>query len=358
VPPAAYLERSLYLGPGAGEMRAGNLRGFPSLVQRCGGDPWRILERQGIDPASFADPDRYIGCAAAVRALEYCRAAFGQPLFGLRLAETQSPDVFGSVAVMARAAATCREGLRCFTDYLPLTHCRESPLELVTANNRAELRWNVRGEFAMTEQANYQAMMLNLKILQMLAGPEFRPDYVTLRCAVSAKDRVLIEERIGCPVSTGAGAYAIGFPLRVLDWPVATADRLVFSLLESHFRHVAPAPADDVVQRVESFVRASLPTGTCTIARCAQNLGMNVRTLQWRLKEDGAVFSEILERQRIELAKSELRGGRASIHEIALMLGYSEQASFGRAFKRWTRLNPRAYRLQEAGGTGVRPRGR
>jgi len=338
-------------------MRAGNLRGFPSLVQRYGGDPWRILERQGIDPVSFADPDQYIECTAAVRALEYCRAAFDEPFFGLRLAEIQSPDVFGAVTAMARAAPTVREGLRCFTDYLPVIHCRESPLEVVTASGRAELRWNVRGDFAMTEQANYQAMLLNLKILQMLGGAEFRPDYVTLRFAVSAPDRARLGDRLGCRVAGGSGAYAVGFPLRVLDWPVATADRLVFSLLEGHLSRVRPAPTDAIVQRVEGFVRSTLPTGNCTIARCAQKLGMNVRTLQWRLKEEGTIFSEILERQRIELAKGELRGGGASIHEIAVMLGYSEQASFGRAFKRWTGLNPRAFRLRESGeAPGLRRR--
>jgi len=337
-------------------MRAGNLRGFPSLVQRYGGDPWRILERQGIDPVRFADPDHYIDCTAVVRALEYCRSAFGEPLFGLRLAEMQTPDVFGAVTAMARAAATVRDGLRCFTDYLPVIHCRESPLEVVTSGARAELRWNVQGDFALTEQANYQAMLLNLKILQMLGGPEFRPDYATLRFAVSAHDRARLEDRIGCRVATGCSAYAIGFPVRVLDWPVATADRLVFSLLQSHLSRVAPAPSEGVAQRVEGFVRGALPTGACTIARCAQKLGMNVRTLQWRLKEEGTIFSEIVERQRIELAKGELRRGLASIHEIAVMLGYSEQASFGRAFKRWTGLNPRAYRLREAGKPPARQR--
>jgi AraC-like DNA-binding protein len=353
-----YPDPSLHFGPGDGEMRAGNLRGFPSLVQRYGGDPWRILERQGIDPVTFADPDQYIDCTAVVRALEYCRSAFGEPLFGLRLAEIQSPDVFGAVTAMARAAGTVRDGLRCFTDYLPVIHCRESPLEVVTASGRAELRWNVQGDFAMTEQANYQALLLNLKILQMLGGPEFRPDYVTLRFAVSAHDRARLEDRLGCRVAAGSGAYAVGFPLRVLDWPVATADRLVFGLLKGHLSRVAPAPVDDIAQRVEGFVRSTLPTGACTIARCAQKLGMNVRTLQWRLKEEGTIFSEILERQRIELAEGELRSGAASIHEIAVLLGYSEQASFGRAFKRWTGVNPRAFRLRERGETPRRPRPR
>ncbi|HET8882355.1 MAG TPA: helix-turn-helix transcriptional regulator, partial [Solimonas sp.] len=101
-----------------------------------------------------------------------------------------------------------------------------------------------------------------------------------------------------------------------------------------------------VVERVEDYVRGALSLGNCSIERCAKRLGTSVRTLQANLSESGLRFSDILEQQRIELAKVHLQEGRLSLDEIALLLGYSEQSSFGRAFKRWTGMTPQRYRRQ------------
>jgi len=338
------LDGPLDVGPGAGQMRAGNLSGFHALVQRYGADPRRVLERHDIDPVAFADPDNFIACSAAVSALEDCRARFDAPLFGLELAALQGPDVFGCVAALGRAAPTLRQGLQGIIDYLPVTHSREGELEIVATHVGAELRWRGNGDFATIEQANYQALLLNLKILQMLGGPEFKPTYVELMLNVPPKDLDRIQAAVGCRVNGRRDGNAIGFSASALDRPVPTANRTLFSLLGGYLQRAKAASAATTVERVETYIRGALPSGACTIARCAQKLGSSVRTLQLRLAESGLKFSDLVEKQRVELACAALRDSPASVHEIAAMLGYSEQASFGRAFKRWTGLTPRAYR--------------
>jgi len=69
-----------------------------------------------------------------------------------------------------------------------------------------------------------------------------------------------------------------------------------------------------------------------------------VRTLQARLAGDGARFSELVETQRETLARQHLKQSTLSLDEIAERLGYGEQTSFGRAFKRWTGQTPQQYR--------------
>lgn len=73
---------------------------------------------------------------------------------------------------------------------------------------------------------------------------------------------------------------------------------------------------------------------------------MSVRTLQARLSSEDARFSELVEKQREDLAKAYLSQGIHSLDEIADRLGYGEQTSFGRAFKRWTGMTPQQYRTQ------------
>jgi AraC-like DNA-binding protein len=46
----------------------------------------------------------------------------------------------------------------------------------------------------------------------------------------------------------------------------------------------------------------------------------------------------------VEVAKLYLQEGEITLDEVALRLGYSEQTSFGRAFKRWTGETPQRFR--------------
>ncbi len=85
-------------------------------------------------------------------------------------------------------------------------------------------------------------------------------------------------------------------------------------------------------------------SSTCAIERCADKPGVSVRTVQTRLDQAGSTFSDLLESQRLELAKTYLQQRELSLDEVAIRLGYTEQSSFGRAFKRWTGLSPSAWR--------------
>ena len=80
---------------------------------------------------------------------------------------------------------------------------------------------------------------------------------------------------------------------------------------------------------------------------------MSVRTLQAQLSDAGIHFSDILEKQRIDAAKACLEQGQIPLDDVAAMLGYAEQSSFGRAFKRWTGLTPKNYRQTVRGCSQV-----
>jgi AraC-like DNA-binding protein len=91
-------------------------------------------------------------------------------------------------------------------------------------------------------------------------------------------------------------------------------------------------------------MRGSMSSGNCTIERCSGKLGISVRTLQAHLSDAGLNFTDMLEQQRVDAAKAYLEQAQLSLDDVAAMLGYAEQSSFGRAFKRWTGYTPKRYR--------------
>jgi AraC-like DNA-binding protein len=68
---------------------------------------------------------------------------------------------------------------------------------------------------------------------------------------------------------------------------------------------------------------------------------MAERTLKRKLAEQGASYSELLDRQRQTRALELLRTD-ASIDDIAERLGYADAANFTCAFRRWTGKSPHA----------------
>ena len=70
---------------------------------------------------------------------------------------------------------------------------------------------------------------------------------------------------------------------------------------------------------------------------------MSPRSLQLQLAQEGTSYKILLNRARQNLARSYLQQARYSIKEIAFLLGFSDAATFTRAFRRWTGESPRRF---------------
>jgi AraC-like DNA-binding protein len=336
--------------PSHGTIHNGYLRGLVDLVRRRGCDPRKVLEHHDIDSRTFEDPDQHTKCANAVNLLESCSGLLHDPLFGMRLAELQGPDAFGCAATLARAAPTLRIALQSLVDYVPVSASPDCEVEVVTGRDVAELRWRTDTGLGDSEQVNYQGLFLFAKTLQMLAGPHFRPRYATLTFEIARPNLQSIQDRLGCKVTGNAEAHAIAFPVEILDRPIATSNKMLFSLLGGYLAQMRSASRSSFVEQVESYVRRALASGNCSVNGCAAKLGTSSRTLQKRLTKMDVKFSNIVQSERIKLAKHALLHGDSTLDEIALQLGYSEQTSFGRAFKRSTGVTPQAFRSTEDRG--------
>lgn len=89
-----------------------------------------------------------------------------------------------------------------------------------------------------------------------------------------------------------------------------------------------------------------MPTGRCTLRMCAAAMGISPRTLQIRLEAKGESFTEMVEERRAAIARQLIALGDLSMIEIAGLLGYAEQSSFSRAFRRWYGASPQQVRAE------------
>lgn len=338
------LDGPLDLAPSDGQCRAANFAGLAYVARQHGRDARGIVERHGLEARVLTDPESLIAPQQLADVFEYCSTLFDDALFGLHIATMQDPEVFGCVTALCRSAPTVRAGIRCLMEYLPVIHAPDCEVVLIEGRETAELTWLVNTDLGVNDQANYQAAMLNVKLLQAMGGPGFKPSWVSLSADPRNSDMPELERVLGCRVSPRSPHNSVAFPVHTLDQPVPSANRLLYRLLGGYLEQVKAAHSQSVIDRVESYIRGSLASGTCSVERCAEKLGMSVRTLQARLAIENTRFSELVESQREKLAKSHLAQRQLSLDEIADRLGYGEQTSFGRAFKRWTGMTPHQYR--------------
>ena len=80
------------------------------------------------------------------------------------------------------------------------------------------------------------------------------------------------------------------------------------------------------------------------IKEVAFKLHMSESTLRRRLKEESSSYRIICDEVRDVLAKKYLTTTNLTISDIAMLLNYSEAASFRRAFVRWNKVTPNDYR--------------
>ena len=80
------------------------------------------------------------------------------------------------------------------------------------------------------------------------------------------------------------------------------------------------------------------------LAELAQQFNMSEATMQRRLKNEGIHFQQLKNDIRRDLAISLLQQNNLTLQDISEQLNFHDASAFHRAFKKWTGLNPGAYR--------------
>jgi AraC-like DNA-binding protein len=152
----------------------------------------------------------------------------------------------------------------------------------------------------------------------------------------------------GCDVEFGAASDEIVFQASAASLPIVGSDNYLNNLL---LRYAEEALADrpqvhtSLRSAVERVLPKLLPHAKASASSVAQKLAISTRTLSRKLRDEDVAFAEILEETRASLARRYLAERDLPVSEIAWLLGYGEVSSFTHAFKRWTGMTPRQFRL-------------
>ncbi len=152
----------------------------------------------------------------------------------------------------------------------------------------------------------------------------------------------------GCDISFAGHDTRLVFDHSFLQAPIRLADPGLAGLLEQQAQAMyLSLPTDDALsQKLQGCLLKYLPEGGPDLPLMARELGVSCRQLQRLLTQRGLTFQTLMRRTREQLAKRYLADPSLSLTEIAMLLGFSEQSAFSRAFTRYAGQSPRIYRQQ------------
>lgn len=226
--------------------------------------------------------------------------------------------------------------------------------EIKVGKNRACLTWKMN-HTELTGERHFSESVLSLfmSMMRFLTEDQFRIQEV--RFTHPCPENTAEHERIfSAPLAFKQKSNEVVFDSSCLDIPILLANSNILEDLEKLVQkaiHRAYA-LNSVAEKVSQIIfKAILQEKKSDIGTIAGHLAMTARTIQMKLKEEGTSFRKLLDRARKEIAVAYLKDAGASISEVALLLGFSDQSAFQHAFKRWTGETPGNYRKNE--GTGL-----
>lgn len=313
-------------------------------AEERGVDTTDLLDRAGLDRESLEDPDARIPGSTVMAIWNALRERTGDPALQLAAPATLPFGAYRVIDYLVAASATVGEGIRRFAGFFGLiADAVELGIERDDEGHWLDLAMADGGPVPPV-YVDYVFAALVSRI-RMRIRPDLRVCRVELRQSeppASAQYGKLFR----APVHFAAAADRVGFSHEQWEAPTDSPDAALARVLEEHARILArriPQARSGFRAEVQKTI-ASIPPEGGSAAEVARALHISVRTLQRRLVANGTTFRELSNTVRGQLAEGYLADRKVSIAEVAFMLGFSDQSSFNRAFRRWTGESPGRWR--------------
>lgn len=298
----------------------------------------------GITEKELLDGDALVARTQEMRLIENLILALPEvPGLGLNLGLQYNIATFGIWGFAIRTCRTLRDAAAMAVRYIPLStaYCRIYQFEEAgffgIGMDPESIPIHLRQFLLERDMATAFNLMKELSLAGMkIAAVEFQgapPEYADLIAQICGVKPTYHSSRNAAKVRTEDA-----------DRPLPTFDAHLVRMLDDQCRQQLQRRQ---VAGVAGQVRQQLlgPLGlVASLDEIAANIAMSPRSLRRKLEQEGTSFRALLDEERLQIAQQLLSGSEMKLDELAIHLGYTDTASFTRAFRRWMGCSPGEYR--------------
>ena len=266
---------------------------------------------------------------------------------GLKIAEYVQPKHLGILAYIALSCESLGDALKRYQDFHRLVY-DGSPLQVEFAAPYFSIRWE-EPELHPTQLTDEIAIALMVQFLQQFLCQQAIHLHEVHFVNPAPKDVQVYERYFHCRVRFSQAKTQILIPMSESSKVIGNADHTLQQLLMQQAQALLQQlpQSSQLDQRLQQAILKGLQKNEYQIEQIATQLGLSVRQLQRHLQQQNMTFQQRTQQVRYMLATEYLKDPHLSLQEIALLLCYSEQSAFQRAFKQWSGVTPQQWRQQQ-----------
>jgi AraC-like DNA-binding protein len=320
---------------------AGLVRSLLEFAVSRGACQGSLIERCNIDVQTLQDQDNRVPFATYVALMRAGQEFASDPALALHFGETCDLADMSIVGLIGRASETMDEALKQINRYHQLAADLggETAEPLIVSREGGQL-WLVDKrrlpDFPEFTEAFFARMVASVRrggdiplakaVHFCHAAPPYRDEY----------DRIF-----RAPIVFESARNALVLDDFWLTFRNPSAQRYAFGVFSARAEALLQKLESAKTARscVESLLIPTLHSGETSMGVIAAKMGISAKALFRKLKAEGVTFEKVLDELRHRMAVDYLR--KASINQTAYLVGFSDPASFSRAFKRWTGTSPR-----------------
>jgi AraC-like DNA-binding protein len=304
-----------------------------------------------IDLASIASTRRKVGNDTLVPVSEYeavMRRIFAHPseTLGLDLARALPIERSGLWGFLLHSSPTFGDMMQRAERYIRLAF-RYTRVGLRTTDEHVSILCihPDPSRFGRVEQEVCFFLAQWLTWGRSLVDSDLAPRVAKMRWSGPTRSEPF-DEFFGCSVEFDASEDALVFPAEAMKLPLRDSTPELTDVFESYAAALIERmrPESAFAETAREALSQALLTEGASEGAVARRLGLGVRTLRRRLAEFELTFRRLRSEVLQSRAEQLLRESRLPIAEVSYLLGYSEPASFHRAFRRWTGHTPAEWR--------------
>jgi AraC-like DNA-binding protein len=319
-------------------LTSGNL--LWKILDKYGQDPEPVFFQEGVRKEMLFEEEKRISLQHINRLWIKAARLIEDPCFGLEAAGFWHPSYFGALGYAWLASTTLRKALERLDRYIHIIY-EKIDIKLEKRKDGLNL---ILSDSIQPPAFMDSTMAVIISMCRLNMGDDFHPLSVNI-----------IHEKPNCsgryfqlfraPVHFGAESDSILFSYDDLDLRLPSGNPHLANINDQMMiEYLANLDGENIIHRVKSAIIEHMHDGKITVNMIAKEVFMSVRSLHRNLNELGTTFGSILDEVRREFAEHYVSDTREDLTEVAFRLGFSEQSSFSRAFKRWMGMSPSAYR--------------
>jgi len=313
-------------------------------LQKRGLDSHTIFKEAGLDRTKLGDGTARYRLDEMTKLWTAVVQETGDPCFGVDVGKHWNSTTFHALGFAWLASYTLKDALQRFTRYTRIVNNSLSAKIETHGPNLHLVIESSEDKSLIHTAARDAGLTAVITMCRMLCGEDFSPVEIQL-----VRDRPPcykeLEKFVASPIEYSTEQDQILFDRIAADKRLPTGNSELIKVNEElAMKYLTTVDGASIVMQVKAKLIKMMPQGQVSEDIIAVELNLSLRTLQRKLREEKNSYSHIYKSIRQEMAGEYIQDSQMSMIEIAYLLGFSEQANFTRAFRRWYGTSPSAAR--------------